>query len=91
MARMTKKARVGNVIEIDGKRFVVEEARMDGGGGSVYDRFPDGWHATARALKRDGTYNPRGRIIDFYQSGSFTNMRPEVKVVGQAKVTFVNK
>ena len=90
----TKKAKIGDVI-IPKKRgkleYVVEKAVMEGGGHQLemsghHSYFPDGWHVTARQLKKDGEYNSSGRLIDFYQSGCFCDMIEEVTVVGKMKV-----
>ncbi len=56
--------------------WVVEEARLTGGGtghgpGDVY---PDGWHITARLLRPNGTYDPKGVTLQFYQDGCFTTV-----------------
>lgn len=68
-------AEVGDVIKIPGKRgeFVVEEARMTGGGQAHNDIYPDAWHVWARKLT--GTvyqltkvqYNPKATLIKFTQ------------------------
>ncbi len=73
-------------------KFVVETARMQGGGiVSPGDGYPDGWHVQARRLNDDGTYNPRGEVIQFYMSGCFTYMvePKDVKVVGKMQMRFV--
>jgi hypothetical protein len=46
------KARAGDVLEIDGKYYVVEEAKMAGGGTGhgPHDVYPDGWQVTASKL-----------------------------------------
>lgn len=70
-------------------KYVVEDAKMDGGGGrngrGPGDIYPDGWEVTARKLRPDGTYNPKGEVIRFYQSGSFTCMIETVQLVGKLK------
>ena len=66
-------------------RYVVEHARSQGGGtghGS-HDIYPDGWHIRARKLNEDGSYNPTGVEIEFYQSGAFTVVNEDVPVVGK--------
>jgi hypothetical protein len=66
--------------------FVVEKANSQGGsigGHSPHDVFPDGWHIEARRLREDGTYNPRGEVIEFYQTGYFNCMVPIVERVGR--------
>lgn len=71
--------------------FVVERAEMTGGGTGhgAHDVYPDGWNIAARRLHQDGTYNPKGEVINFYQSGSFTGLIPEVEVVDRMKMVFV--
>jgi hypothetical protein len=64
-------------------QFVVEKADMQGGGRAMFnDYYPDGWHVTARRLNDDRSYNPKGEIIQFYQSGCFTTNIGEVELVG---------
>jgi hypothetical protein len=65
--------------------YVVEHAAMEGGGTGhgAHDIYPDGWHIRARKLKADGSYNPMGVEIEFYQSGAFTVVNEKVPVVGK--------
>jgi hypothetical protein len=53
------------------KRYVVLDARLAGGGTGhgPNDVYPDGWQVKARLLKDDGTYDPAGATISFYQTG----------------------
>jgi hypothetical protein len=64
--------------------YVVVDARMDGGSNGGNDDYSDGWHVTAKKLGSmslgEGKYNPDGFEINFYQSGCFTCMMPDVKV-----------
>ena len=73
--------------------YVVEHARSEGGGTAhgPHDVYPDGWHIKARKLWDDGTYNPNGTEIEFYQSGAFTAVNKDVPVVRKMRrnVTFV--
>ena len=91
-------AKVGDVITIPGKRgaFVVEEARMSGGGTAQGgDVYPDAWHVKARALriKRSGSkdtsrfqYNPKAKLIEFTQhTNCYNNVIEGVVQVGQMK------
>lgn len=66
-------------------KYVVEHAAMEGGGTAhgPHDRYPDGWHIRARKLKADGSYDPQGAEIEFYQSGAFTVVNEKVPVVGK--------
>lgn len=69
-------AEVGDVIKIPGKRgeFVVEEARMTGGGSAqAGDVYPDAWQVKARKLTGSVyqltkvKYNPKATLIEFTQ------------------------
>jgi hypothetical protein len=92
--------KVGDVIMLDQygpARFVVVEARLTGGGPtsemsghSFY--VPDGWKVTARKLYQDFyTYNPKGKLIDFFMSPGFCDhVDPnKVMVVDRMRQTFV--
>lgn len=94
--KYTKKAQVGDVIIIDEKKaleYIIIQAELEGGGTGhgPHDIYPDGWHVKARKLNSDGSYNPKAETIDFYQSGSFTNMKEKVKIVGKMKQIFVSE
>ncbi|MEA3513918.1 MAG: hypothetical protein U9R34_00400, partial [Nanoarchaeota archaeon] len=94
--KYTKKAQVGDVIIIDEKKaleYIVIQAELEGGGTGhgPHDIYPDGWHVKARKLNSGRIYNPQAEAIDFYQSGSFTNMKETVELVGKMEQTFVNK
>lgn len=74
-------------------RFVVEEAFSNGGGammgmGGHMESYHDGWHVRARRLNGDGTYNPKGELIDFYQTEMSESTGP-VTVIGKLKRTFI--
>ena len=95
-ARYTNKAQVGDVIILGKKKaleYIVIRAELEGGGTGhgPHDIYPDGWHIKARKLNSDGSYNPEAKTIDFYQSGSFTNMKEKVKIVGKMEQTFVSE
>lgn len=73
-------------------KFVVESAKMDGGGGGQGgETYPDGWYVQARRLNEDGTYNPNGEAIRFYMTGGFTCfVEPaQVQIVGEMQMRFV--
>jgi hypothetical protein len=59
--------------------YVVIEAKLNGG--SKSSGYPDGWEVTAIKLK-NGEYNKNGRKISFYQSGSFTAIIEQPKIIG---------
>lgn len=63
--------------------FVVETACMQGGGigHGPNDIYPDGWYIKARRLNENGSYNPNGELISFYQSGCFTCLIPQVDLI----------
>jgi hypothetical protein len=69
--------------------FVVESANLQGGGVDRFSRVADGWYVRARRLNDDRSYNPDGEVIEFYQSGEFSGIIPEVEVVGKMKMVFV--
>jgi len=78
------------IRDLKGLEFVVERTAMKGGGTGHggYDTYPDGWHVEARALDKNGTYDPGKKTIGFYQDGFFLNMIEEVKVIGKMKMGF---
>ena len=61
-------------------RYVVYKTAMDGGGTGhgVHDVYPNGHHVFAERLD-----DPSVKV-DFYQSGCFTAMLPELKPVAKA-------
>jgi hypothetical protein len=54
-----------------GDEFVVVKTAIEGGS-TGYDAYPDGYNVYCKKLNADGTYNPDGAEIQFYQSGCFT-------------------
>jgi hypothetical protein len=66
-------------------KFVVEKTAMEGGGTGhgPNDIYPDGWHVFARRLSVENTYDPKGELINFYQSGCFNSLVKDVEVVGK--------
>lgn len=82
--------------------FVVEEAKMGGGGTGhgPQDVYPDAWQVTARrlyepcGLQEFGTYDPRGLVIKFNQRTNCYHFTiNEVTVLGKMKkvVNFVKE
>ena len=63
-------------------RYVVIRTAMDGGGGRPEDYFPDGHHVFCESLDRK--YK-----VDFYQTGAFTAMNPDIDPVGRAELKWV--
>ncbi len=77
-----------------GAEYVVIRTNMQGGRfgygpSEVYP--PDGWNVRAQRLAADGTFDPQGEVIEFYQSGAFTNMARDLEVVRKMKQTFVDE
>jgi hypothetical protein len=60
-------------------QYVVTSAKLTGG--SYTNRYPDGWKVAARRLSDDGSFDPDGEVVKFYQSGHFTAMNREVQPV----------
>lgn len=69
--------------------YVVELTRMSGGGTGhgLHDVYPDGHHVRARRLSESGFYDPNGIVVEFYQSGCFTNMIGEDDVEVKRKMS----
>jgi len=91
-------AEVGDVIKIPHRRgtFVVEEAKMTGGGSAQGgDVYPDAWHVKARKLTNTqynpktngfGLYNPKAKLIEFAQhTNCYNTVIDGVLKVGQMK------
>jgi len=59
--------------------YVVVRAALEGGGTGMgpHDIYPDGHHLTLRKLHADGSYDPKGERVDFYQGGCFTAQHDE--------------
>lgn len=71
--------------------YVVIEAYMDGGGQGGHrsnDIYPNGHHVFAKKLNHDGTFNPNGLEINFYQSGCFTAKNENVPVIRKMAPSF---
>jgi hypothetical protein len=66
-----------------GLEFVVEEAGYRG-----VDKGAARWHVSARQLNNDGTYDPTGVVVSFFQDPDFYGWIPEVKVVGKMRKTY---
>ncbi|MEN6549982.1 MAG: hypothetical protein ABFE07_28395 [Armatimonadia bacterium] len=61
--------------------YVVTRTGMEGGGTGMgpHDVFPDGWHVDCEK------FDDPSVELDFYQSGCFTAMIKNVKVVGKCR------
>lgn len=67
----------GELSYLAGK-YVVYKTSMDGGGVSLNDSYPDGYHVYCEKV------NDPAIRVDFYQSGCFTAMIVDIPVVGRA-------
>ena len=63
-------------------RYIVTHAETGGGGKAIDGPFPDGHHVFC--IKAD---NPEIKV-DFYQTGCFTAMLPNIRPVGRATMTW---
>ena len=57
--------------------------------------YPKGWHISARRLKADGQYDPRGEVIEFFVEGAQTSIRgygvnPR-KIVPPARIKLIGR
>ena len=81
----TSRAKVGDLIRLGKKTYVVVEAEM--GSGSL------GWHVRARRVKYSShgnyTYEPDAAKVEFYQGGggAHHSSRPHVPVIGRIKMS----
>lgn len=100
MVRARAEVRAGERLRVKGRTldlgylegaYVVERAACQGGGTAhgPHDVYPDGWCVTARKLFDDGTHNPLGAEVSFYQSGAFTIVHKNIPTVGRMCPTFV--
>ena len=71
---------IGGELAYLAGRYVVYKTSHDGGGTGhgPHDVYPDGHHVFAERLD-----DPSVKV-DFYQSGSFTAMLPDLQAVGRA-------
>lgn len=87
---MRRNLKKGDVFEVTSRkgRFVVVETHFDGGGTGhgPLDVYPNGHRVVAKKLK-EGKWDSKGRKLEFYQSGCFTNMilPKDIDVVGEMK------
>jgi hypothetical protein len=67
-------------------RYVVYKTAMNGGGTGMgpHDIYPDGHHVYCEKL------DDQSQRIDFYQSGAFSAMLPNLKAVGRAQRRWVD-
>ncbi|MBP6256487.1 hypothetical protein KA405_01920 [Patescibacteria group bacterium] len=70
--------------------YVVTATSITGGGTghATHDIYSDGHRVTAKKLKKNGSWDPNGKEISFYQSGSFTCVNTDVEVVREMKMSF---
>lgn len=90
-------AEKGDIITIPGKTglWVVEDAKMTGGGRAHNDSYPDAWHVWARLLTYENaqatapTYDPNAPEIKFTQhTNSFNTVIDGVAPAGRMRPTF---
>ena len=83
---MKRNCKVGDVIEIKEKQYIVTSTRMTGGGTGhgPHDVYLDGHQVICKRLK-NGDWNAKGKTRTFFQSGCFTGMiKPKkIKLVGK--------
>jgi len=63
---------VGDIITsphlLNNERYIVENTTMEGGGTAMWnDNYPDVPCVYARKLGKDDEYNPKGKLVRFYQ------------------------
>lgn len=69
--------KAGTVFEYLADTYVVTQVAKDGG--SEREFYPDGHHVWAQSVNHERVK------INFYQTGSFRNMHPDIPVIGKAK------
>lgn len=67
--------------------YVVIGAQMSGGGMDRFSYVADGHLVTCRRLK-DGKFDPKGGMISFYQTGSFTAVISNIAAVRHMEPTY---
>lgn len=88
MVRVSDQVKTGSIIELDGKRYLVENADWGGGGGRPEDHYPDGWELTIRPLGPKDVWSPRAKARVIYQKTvCLRPAYPWIKVVGHMKQT----
>lgn len=80
-------AEIGDVIKIPHRRgtFVVEEAKMTGGGSAQGgDVYPDAWHVKARRLLAGNKYKSTTNFVVFTQhTNCYNTLIDGVEKIGQ--------
>lgn len=72
-------------------KFVVTRAEAAGGGTGhgPHDVYPDGWEVVAKRLHVDGSYDPDGETILFYQTGQLGShcytCQADAEVIGKMR------
>jgi hypothetical protein len=76
-------ARIGGELEFLAGLYIVTHTSMNGGGTGMGpgDVYPDGHHVYCERTSDR-------RKVDFYQTGAFTAMIPEIEPVGKAELTW---
>lgn len=75
---------IGGELHYFAGRYVVYKTALEGGGAGhgQHDVYPNGHHVYAEKLNNPGVR------VDFYQSGAFTAMLPNLEAIGKAEKTW---
>ena len=75
---------IGGELQYLAGRYVVYKTAMEGGGTGhgPYDVYPNGHHVYAEKLDNTSV------TVDFYQSGAFTALLPNLKAIRKASRTW---
>ena len=78
--------KIGDIIEIENEQYVVIKTTCDGGG-ACFDGtpYPNGHHVWCRQIIND---NVTEKERDFYQTGFFTNMIKNPKIIGHKELKY---
>jgi len=80
---------VPEIFVISQGKYLVTKSISDGGSTAMFkDVYPDGHHVFCKAMNGD-SYDENGTEVNFYQTGCFTAMIPNITPIGTMKLTFV--
>lgn len=76
-------ARIGGELEFLAGQYIVTHTTLNGGGTGMgpHDVYPDGHHVYCERPHDK-------RKVDFYQTGAFTAMIPEIEPIGRAELRY---